>query len=311
MPMSWKLFCLILCGLMGVPNLQAAENTYTNPVIAQQGLADPAILHYQGKYYMYPTGGTRQGYLVYLSDDLVHWTRGPLAFDSKRPKTWAPDVFYNPTDKKIYLYYAANLTVGVAVADRPEGPFEEKGVLLKNAIDPHMFRDDDGKYFLYYVDLTRGNRIFVQPMASPVKTQGEPRLIIEATEAWETCTGRVAEGPWMIKHDGKYYMMYSGSDTSWPSYAIGYAVAANPMGPFVKYKGNPIVHQGGGVYGPGHNSATQDARGNWWLIYHQKVDAGHNSNRFFCIDPLWFDKDGVLHGKATRGTAEKGPETGK
>lgn len=282
--------------------------TYTNPIIAEQGLADPDVLFHEGTYYLYPTGGTRQGYVVFTSTDLVNWTKGPRVFDSQRPGTWAPDVFFNPGDRKFYLYYTADTSIGVAVADRPEGPFADHGILLTKAIDAHLFRDD-GKYFLYYVNVDRGNRILVQPMATPLEKRGEPSVIISATEPWETRDGKIAEGPWMIKRAGTYYLMYSANHTASPTYAIGYATAKNPLGPFEKFKGNPIVRPGPGVYGPGHHSVTQDAKGNWWMLYHQKADGNRNGNRFLCLDALWFDDAGVLHGKATRGTLETAPVT--
>ena len=111
----------------------------------------------------------------------------------------------------------------------------------------------------------------------------------------------------MLKHDGAYYLLYSGTAASSLDYAIGYATAKSPTGPFVKYSGNPIVKRGDEALGPGHGCVVRDAENNLWSIYHQQKDDSRPWNRFICIDPLWFDERGVLHGKATRGTPQAAP----
>lgn len=115
----------------------------------------------------------------------------------------------------------------------------------------------------------------------------------------------------MLKHRGLYYLLYSGTGASSLDYAVGYATAKGPMGPFAKYPGNPIVKRGNGALGPGHCCAIKDRRGKLWMVYHQQKDDSQQWNRFVCIDPLWFDEQGVLHGKATRGTPQPAPETGE
>ncbi len=90
-------------------------------------------------------------------------------------------------------------------------------------------------------------------------------------------------------------------------YAIGYATATSPTGPFSKHPGHPIATRGSGVFGPGHHSVTTGPHGGLWMVYHQKDDAKINYDRFLAIDPLWFDDDGVIHVKTTRGTDEPAP----
>jgi len=283
---------------------EPTQRTYTNPVIDEIGPADPTVIFYQGKYYLYPTGDNHS-YHVYYSTDLVHWTKGPRVFEPGERNVWAPDVFRDPHDGKFYLYYTVNRRIGVAVADRPDAKFVDQASLFTNAIDAHMFYDG-GKYFLYYVQLP-GFRICVQPMESPLEKRGQPIEIIRPTEPWEMKSGAVTEGPWMLKHDGTYYLLYSGTGASSLDYAIGYATAADPTGPFKKHPGNPIVARGNGALGPGHGCVIRDAGGNMWSVYHQQKDDSQPWNRFLCIDPLWFDQQGVLHGKATRGTPQPAP----
>ncbi|MDP6545423.1 MAG: glycoside hydrolase family 43 protein [Phycisphaerae bacterium] len=296
---------LLLLGAHGLRG-EAKKRTYTNPVIDEIGPADPHVILFEGKYYLYPTGDNRS-YRVYTSTDLVHWTKGAKVFEPGERNVWAPDVFHNPGDKKFYLYYTVNKTIGVAVANKPDGTFVNRATLFNNAIDAHMFRDDDGKYYLYYVQFP-GFRIHVQRMKTPLrKDRGKPIGIIRPTERWERKRGAVTEGPWMLKHKGTYYLMYSGTGANSLDYAVGYATSKSPTGPFVKHKGNPIIKRGNGALGPGHGCVVKDAKGKMWHVYHQQKDGSKPWNRFLCIDPLWFDAKGILHGKVTRGTPQPAP----
>ncbi|MFC1837721.1 glycoside hydrolase family 43 protein [Thermodesulfobacteriota bacterium] len=287
---------------------------YTNPVLVEKiiisreepdnfsgvlGIGDPAVLFHDGTYYLYPTGDNR-GYDVYISTDLVSWQKGPRVFESSEPGVWAPDVFYNGKDRMFYLYYTVNGRIGVAVANRPDGMFRDRGTLIDRAIDAHMFQDQDGKYYLYYVEYP-GFRIHVQPMTSPVRKKDEPVHILQADAFWERNIAAITEAPWMLKHNGVYYLLYSGGGANSQEYAIGYATSKSPFGPFSKYKGNPIIKKGSGIFGPGHCSVTKTPDGQLWMVYHQQENGSRGWNRIICIDPLRFDDQGVLHGKATRG----------
>ncbi len=285
----------------------AADKTYTNPIIDEIGPADPTVILFEGTYYLSPPGDN-VSYHVYTSTDLVHWTKGPRVFEPGPRNVWAPDVFRDPKDGRFYLYYTVGENIGVAVADRPDGKFADRARLSDNAIDAHMFCDDDGRYYLYYVQFP-GFRIHVQPMKTPLQKDGEPIELLHPTEPWEKIRGAVTEGPWMLKHQGTYYLLYSGTAANTLDYAIGYATAAAPTGPFTKYAGNPIVRRTDQAFGPGHGCVVKDQAGKLWSIYHQQKDDSAPWNRFICIDPLWFDDAGVLHGKATRGVPQPAPVT--
>jgi beta-xylosidase len=302
----------------GAAEPAAPRRTYRNPFIDCPGAADPTVLRYQGRYYLYPTTDCT-GYDVFVSDDLVHWERKPKCYTDPRGGVWAPDVFHHAHgDGKVYLYYTADdpsaaearpfpKLVGVAVADHPLGPFADQGVLVKGAIDAHLFRDDDGALYLYYVLLPGGFRIMVQPMADPLTPRGEAHEVIRPTEDWEKSHGHVTEGPWMLKRQGTFYLMYSGSGAMGPDYAIGYATANSPLGPFTKYPGNPIARRGNGIFGPGHHCTAEGPDGRLWLIYHQKNTEKVDWDRFLAMDPLWFDDQGVIHARLSRGTDEPAP----
>ncbi|MEP6662985.1 MAG: glycoside hydrolase family 43 protein [Verrucomicrobiota bacterium] len=298
------------------PTNPVSKKTYRNPVLEKYNIADPDVLKVGKKYYLYATTHTR-GYDVFVSDDLVHWENKGLAFDDPRHGDWAPDVFHNERDGQFYLYYTDNnpegdsfstkKQIGVAVAANPLGPFVDKAVLARGCIDAHLFQDDDGKFYLYYVNLIGGFEICVQPMADPLTKRGEARGVIRPTEPWEKTSGEVTEGPFMLKHDGVYYLMFSGTGANSPNYGIGYATSKSPMGPFTKYAGNPIVKRTDKIFGPGHHCVVEGPGRKLWLIYHQKRTDDISWPRFLAIDPIWFDKDGTLHCKISKETDEPAP----
>jgi beta-xylosidase len=144
-------------------------------------------------------------------------------------------------------------------------------------------------------------------MADPLTKKGDPAEVIRPTADWEHKKGAVTEGPWMLKHKELYYLMYSGSGADGPDYAIGYATAKSPLGPFTKYAGNPIAHRADGVFGPGHHCVVTGSDGRFWMVYHQQNSEKIGWQRFLAIDPLWFDEQGVIHAKTTRGTDEPAP----
>jgi xylan 1,4-beta-xylosidase len=289
--------------------LNAETRTYQNPLIPGN-LADPAVLLHEGVYYLYATGEVDgdKGTRVYTSTDLVDWEAGPVVFRPGQPHVWAPDVWRDPDSGIFYLYYTVNKTVGVAQAESPRGPFEIVRKFHDQAIDAHLFRDQDGKLYFYFVQLP-GFRICVQPMISPTQLAGEPKEILRPEADWEKRAGHVTEGPWIIPHNKRYYMLYSGSGADTPEYAVGYAIAEHPLGPFTRAEHNPIVERSETIFGPGHGCAIQDAAGQWWHIYHQKRNDRVEWNRFIAMDPLWFDSHGRLHSRASRNTAHPAPVT--
>ncbi len=282
------------------------KDFYVNPVIDH--LADPSVLFHEGMYYLYPTGGVAGGYRVYTSRDLVHWEPGPAVYRREGARVMAPDVWKDPDSGRFYLYWTVNEEVGAAVADSPLGPFEDVRSFVSRAIDGHLFRDEDGRLYLYYVKFP-GFKITVQPMKSPTEPQGRPVVILQPESDWEMRQDKVTEGPWMLKQNQQYYLLYSGTHTKSPDYAIGYAVADSPMGPFRRAVNNPIVRREGHVFGPGHGSVIKDGRGQMWLVYHQKRTDQLDFDRFVCIDPIGFDEQGLLVGKASRGVPRPAPIT--
>jgi GH43 family beta-xylosidase len=301
--------CILAANMTCLAAILLLAGMYRNPII-KGTLADPTVIFHQDRYYLYATGDMEgdNGYRAYTSADLVRWQRGPAVFQTHQRNVWAPDVWRDPISGKFYLYYTANRTVGVAVANGPLGPFTNPHKLFDHAIDAHLFRDDDGKLYLYFVQVP-GFRITVQPMRTPTEPVGEPKVVIQPESDWEKRAGHVTEGPWMIKRGGVCYLLYSGSGANTPDYAVGYATATNPLGPFQRASHNPILHRSEGVFGPGHGCAIQDRAGQWWFVYHQKNSTQIAWDRFVCLDALHFDAQGRLFGTATRNAEQPVPST--
>jgi len=280
-----------------------AGATYSNPVIDTGGGADPTVIIYNETYYLY---STNQGNCVFTSKDLVHWEKGPSILPPSFKGMWAPDVSYHPEDKKFYLYYAMKYKIGVAAADNPEGPFTDLGIVAVPGIDPTLFRDDDGRLYLYFPQ-TPSFTMYCVPMKSPTESGGPVTKCFEISQDWEKHSFPINEGPWMEKHDGKYTLLYAGSNGQSIYYAIGDAFAPTPIGPFTKCGKNPVFQDLPKINGSGHGSMTRDRAGQLWWVYCQKTGPEIGWSRDICIDRMAYDNEGVLRGTPTRGVEETAP----
>ncbi len=204
------------------------------------------------------------GYRASSSPDLVVGASGPVVFPPGRAPCLPRMSGAIPASGRFFLYYTANSAIGVAEAAGPLGPFTNPRKLFDSSNDAHLFCDG-GRLYLYFVQLP-GFRITVQEMAGPTEKKGQPRVVLQPESDWEIRNGRVTEGPWMIKHGGRYYLLYSGSGANTPDYAVGYATADDPLGPFTRADHNPILHRSEGLFGPGHGCAIRDRAGAWWFV---------------------------------------------
>jgi len=225
---------------------KSVTHSIHNPVLP--GVADAGVIRYNGQYYI---GGVFTNGGFYISKDLVNW-KGPEHVFSMHNK-WAigegigdnqihaSDIVY--LNGKFHHYWSVNywgsdrnvVHIGHAVADRVLGPYKEPDTLtwLDNRIDAKLFADDDGKLYMYMVKFTDGNTIWARPMKDPSTFSGDPTYIFASLpNTWETMDNRVAEGPWVLKYRGNYYMMYNTNHTStqWGNYILGVAQAKTPLG---------------------------------------------------------------------------------
>ncbi len=257
---------------------------FNNPYV--EG-GDSFVLFYEGKYYLYSTcdtensyyayihrlcwqtyKGERDGFEVYVSDDMQSWTNLGYCLEKGKGAVgkglfWAPEVYYH--NGKFYMLYAADEHCCIASSDSPVGPFvsEKMEYLIDEpSIDSHLLFDDDGKIYLYYSRVRNGNKIKVAEMEADLSGIKKiyDDILIQAVEPWETIQGDVAEGPFVLKHKGIYYLSYSCNSTICKDYAVGYAVSKSPIGPFEKYEGNPILIGNNELRGCGHHSFFYDGK---------------------------------------------------
>lgn len=271
------------------------KNTYKNPVC--EG-ADPFVLLHDGVYYLYSTNSP-DGFRVFTSSDMSAWVdRGYClrADDVMGDKWfWAPEV--TERDGKFYMVYVANEHLGIAVADSPLGPFvqsEKKWLNEINEIDGHFFVDDDGTVYFYFVRFEDGNVIWCAKMNDDLLSydKSTARFLFRAEDEWELRDCSVVEGPFVLKHKGKYYLTYSANHTRCEDYAIGYAVSNNPMGPFKKASCNPILKKNDAFNGTGHHSFTTSKDGSELVcVYHARPLRDTACPRQTCIDRAEFLSD--------------------
>jgi beta-xylosidase len=178
-----KIACLLMIAIMMVSNddlfaqpiKKSNERTYKNPLPVVFG--DPYVLYVKGdKYYMYGTGGVKNGFAAYSSIDLVNWKSEGQVWWANNANAWndstagwdgaywAPEVY--EVKGKFYMFYSAqwkenpnkeyeNFRIGVAVADKPTGPFidlNNKPIFDPGypVIDGNVLFDKDGRLYLYY-----------------------------------------------------------------------------------------------------------------------------------------------------------------
>ncbi|CAN5561470.1 hypothetical protein BH11MYX1_BH11MYX1_45580 [soil metagenome] len=259
---------------------------YTNPGIPIN-CPDPGVLHEGSTYYLSCTsGGAAAAFPIYTSTDLATWTRVGHIFPSGMRPTWASGDFWAPEVHKVGSHYVAyysarnksdgKLSIGAASADSPLGPFTDLGApLIHDAnmglIDVSEFNTGAGAaYVLWKEDgnaVGRPTPIHIQPLTTNgLALEGTRSTLITNDKAWE---GAVTEGPFMVEHDGMFYLFYSGNSYANSTYAVGVARGATPTGPMTK-PGAPIVVTNGAWVGPGHCSVV-DAGDQTALVYHAWV----------------------------------------
>ena len=278
---------------------------------------DPFVLKYNDVYYAYCTTENgkpvftpehpsfetdkdgKDGIEVHISKDLINWENGGycLSKDDVLGKRcfWAPEVSYY--NGKFYMIYAAEEHLAIAVSDDPKGPFKkltDSWLREKPAIDGHLFFDDDGSIYVYFVSWTKyGNTIYVGKMSDDLKEIEYEceKILIKADKEWETVDALVTEGPFVLKHNGLYYLTYSANHTRCKDYSVGYAVSDSPFGPFEKYKNNPILHKHGDIVGTGHHSFMPTENVNKYIcVYHCH---GRNIDSFVPREVCWAEAEFV------------------
>ncbi|WP_285680286.1 family 43 glycosylhydrolase [Actinoplanes sp. NBRC 103695] len=294
----------------------AAPPDYTtaeagNPFVAGW-YADPDVAIYNNRYYVFPTSSrpyAEQTYLdAFSSTDLVNWTKHPNVLTTANV-TWARYAVWAPApiarNGKYYLYFAANDIqsnaelggIGVAVADRPEGPYRDaigrpliaQFVNGAQPIDQDVFIDDDGQAYIYYGGWGHAN---VARLNSDMTSLG---TFPDGSTYKEITPSGYVEGPQMFKKNGKYYLMWSEGGWTGPNYAVAYAIADSPTGPFTRL--DRILGQDAAVArGAGHNSVLNiPGTDTWYIVYHRRPLSETDGNaRQLAYDRMTFRPDGTI-----------------
>jgi beta-xylosidase len=274
--------------------------------------ADPEGVIFGKTYWIYPTYSDvfdRQVFFdAFSSPDLIHWTKHEHILDTARVK-WARRAMWAPAavekDGKYYLFFGANDIqsdaenggIGVAVADQPQGPFQDllgKPLIAKfqngaQPIDQFVFRDKDGSYYILYGGWRHCNIAKLNDTFTAI-------LPFEDGTSFKEITPQgYVEGPVMFIKDNKYYFMWSEGDWGGPDYSVAYAMADSPFGPF-KRIGKILQQDAAVARGAGHHSILHvPGAKEWYIVYHRRPlkekDANHRET---CIEVLQFDEKGLI-----------------
>jgi beta-xylosidase len=245
---------------------------------------------------------------AFSSPDLVHWTKHSHVIDVADVPwaayaVWAPSVIAR--EGRYYMFFGANDIqsdaelggIGLAVADRPDGPFRDAlgkpliGAFHNGAqpIDPFVYRDDDGQGYLYYGGWSHCN---------VVRLSADLRSVVPfpdgATFKEITPPGYV-EGSFVIKRKGVYYLMWSEGGWTGPDYSVAYAVGPSPIGPF-KPMGKILQQDFRIARGAGHHSVVNvPGTDDWYIVYHRRpLRDDKGEHRQLAIDRMTFNADGTI-----------------
>lgn len=304
--------------------LPVAQNlrmdTYCNPLnvdytymiynagkdISYRSGADPAVVEFRGEYYMFVTRSN--GY--WHSTDLQNW-------NFITPKGyWYPQgcnapAAHNYKDSVLYVCGDPSGVMSVMSSDDLKSGVWTPGVgIIANLQDPDLFIDDDGSAYMFYgssnvypiraIELDRTHNFL------PKTDERVPLFGLDLDKhGWErfgenhttdTDLGGFIEGPWMTKHNGKYYLQYGSPGTEFNVYGDGVYVADHPMGPYTYQKHNPVSYKPGGyMNGAGHGSSVKGPGGMWWHFASMSLSINVNWERRLCMFPMGFDEDGIMY----------------
>lgn len=273
--------------------------------------ADPEAIIFDTTYWIYPTYSDDFDKQVFMdafsSADLVTWKKHSRILDTTRVKwarraMWAPAVVRK--DDRYFLFFSANDVhegevggIGVAVADRPEGPFSDYlGKPLINEIangaqpiDQYVFQDTDSTWYMIYGGWGHCNIVKLKPDFKGLLPFEDGKTYREITPE-----GYV-EGPIMFMRDSSYYFMWSEGGWGGPDYRVAYAKGNSPFGPFLRI-GTVLQQDTTVATGAGHHSVLQiPGKDQWFIVYHRRpLDQTAANSRETCIDKMEFDENGHI-----------------
>ncbi|MCR5199177.1 MAG: family 43 glycosylhydrolase [Prevotella sp.] len=313
--MKVKTFLMTMA--MGVPLYAVAQN----PIIRDQFTADPTARVFNDRIYLYPSHdifppeGQRQDwfsmedYHVFSSENLTDWTdHGMIVTQNKVPwvrpnsySMWAPDCVYR--NGKYYFYFPSapaaggGFAVGVAIADRPEGPFIPEPEPIKgiNGIDPCVLLANDGNAYIFWgngrcAKLKDNMKELADDNPRETVKWGNREMEMVGVNCLKDLPNRQAEGPFAFEYNGNYYLTYPYVREK--TEVLAYAMSKNPMGPY-EYKGLIMAEQPNGCWTNHHSIVNY--KGQWYLFYHHNYFSPRDDKRrSACIEKLYFNPDGTI-----------------
>ena len=306
------------------------ELEYNKPWILQR--ADPYVYkHTDGTYYFTASIPAYDGIVLRHSDTLAGlkdaeevrvWQKHDKGIMSEH--IWAPELHY--LDGKWYIYYAGGdiddvwairpYILECADQDPMTGNWVEKGKMTQAeedefsfeafSLDGTVFENRGKHYYIWAEKVGVGKQIsnlYIAEMENPCKLKTVQVLLTTPDYDWERIGFWVNEGPAVIHHDGKIYMTYSASETG-AAYCMGMlsiSEDADLLDPAMwKKERYPVLETNAekGIYGPGHNSFTEDEQGNPIMVYHarteEKIEGNplYNPNRHAMLMKLTWGEDG-------------------
>jgi xylan 1,4-beta-xylosidase len=274
--------------------------------------ADPMGLVYKGQYYLF---STNQGGFHY-SKDLVNWNFVSASFQRKPTDDdlCAPAAFVSGDT----LFYVGCTYEGLPVwyTTQPQtGRF--KRYIEKNTLptwDPYIFKDDDGRLYLYYGSSNEYPLKAVEIDTRdffPISKIHDALKLYPKEHGWErfgmnnddsTTLAPFMEGAFMTKHNNKYYLQYGAPGTEFKVYADGVYVSDSPLGPFTYQRHNPMSYKPGGyVQGSGHGGTFKDLLGNYWHFSTCMLSLKYKFERRIGLYPVGFDKDDIMYSSSAFG----------
>lgn len=297
----------LLAGLLVPLASTAAEALYQNPVLPGDH-PDPSIIRVGAEYWATATSSEWGPQFPLLhSKDLVNWDLAGSVFPHRPAwavaNFWAPEI--SEYKGRYYVYYVGRkkdgpLAVAVATADKPSGPYVDHGPLVAQpdgSIDPVPVTDENGvRYLVWKEDGNSQNRptpIWAQPLNEDgTQLIGAPTQLIRNDAFWE---GKLVEGPFILRHNGWFYLFFSGNGCCGAGcdYALGVARSRALLGPWEKNPANPILAGNATWKCPGHGSIVTEPSGRYWLLYHAYSTSGSIfTGREGMLDEVSFGADG-------------------
>lgn len=310
-------FLLLIFFIISAYAQDMRMDTYCNPLnvdytymiynshkdISYRSGADPAVVEFRGEYYMFVTRS--HGY--WHSTDLQNW-------DFIKPETWyfegsnAPAA-HNYKDSVLYVTGNPSGHMSVLYTDNPQkGDWKAVPSIINNLQDPDLFIDDDGQAYMFWGSSNkfpiRGCKLDKNKRFIADTEIVELFNLDAGKHGWErfgenhsdTVLGGYIEGPWLTKHNGKYYMQYAAPGTQFNVYGDGVYIADHPLGPYTYQKHNPVSYKPGGyMNGAGHGSTVIGPGGNYWHFATMDYSVNMTWERRLCMFPTFFDKDGIMY----------------